>query len=142
MGLLCPVLTARRTLVLSLSGLFRQSQSWTLALTPHSKPRRLAVRRTPAGLLPCRSPAPTRKKSLLAPITPFSLAPEHRRRSHASCRTRPFGERCPSLAPSAGERTEQPWRTEPTARERSSGPPSPTNASVSRTPGADEPLEK
>ncbi len=35
----------------------------TLAITPHSKPRRLAALRTPAGLLPCRSLQATREKS-------------------------------------------------------------------------------
>ena len=37
---------------------------------PQGKPRRLAARRTPAGLLPCRSPAPTRKNLLLRPQLP------------------------------------------------------------------------
>ncbi len=46
--------------------------SWTLALTLHNKPPRSAFPRTPEGLLPCRSPRPTREKPpFAASTTPF-----------------------------------------------------------------------
>src|SRR5215210_4900332 len=37
--------------------------SWTVAIMPWSKPCRLAFLQRPSGLLPYRSPVPTRKKS-------------------------------------------------------------------------------
>jgi hypothetical protein len=85
--------------------LFGQFLNWTLAITLHSKPRRLAARPTPEGLLPCRPARATRKKSP-ATTTPCALAPEHRRRSGTACRTTPPGGRLPCSVPFAGVRGE------------------------------------
>jgi hypothetical protein len=64
---------------------------WTLAITPHNKPRRLDVPETLLGLLPSQLAAPIRKKSLLLETTiPCAPAPGHQRRSDSSCRTRPL----------------------------------------------------
>src|SRR3954454_4773574 len=65
----------------------------------HSKPRRLAFPPEPTQLLPCHSPAPTRKKSLLAFTPPCLPAPRHRRRSGALCRTTPPAARRRSGSP-------------------------------------------
>lgn len=61
--------------------------SWTLAITLRSRRHRLASLRTPAGLLPYRSLATTRKKSPPVPTTPYAPVPKHRRRLDVSCRT-------------------------------------------------------
>src|SRR5215210_8429965 len=67
-----------------------QPLSWTLAFTPHNKPRRLDVPGTLLGLLPSQLAAPIRKKSLLETTILCVPAPGHRRRSDGSCRTRPL----------------------------------------------------
>ncbi len=64
-----------------------QGMSSTLAITLHSKPRRLGVRRRPWGLLPSRSPEGTGKKSHWTAVL-CALAPERRRRLGAVCRAK------------------------------------------------------
>lgn len=115
--------------------------SSTLAITPHSRPHRLAVPRTPARLLSCRSPTVTCEKSL-ATTAPCAPTPTRRRKSGAACRTKPLAARRSGSLPCAGERRAQPARTRSTAQGQFSGSPSPTSAAVSRTPGAIEPPEK
>src|SRR3954464_7254249 len=122
--------------------LFRQFLSWTLAIMLHSKPHLLDARPTLVGLLPCRSPMPTRKNSPPAPTTPCAPAPKHHRRSDEASRTMPPVARSWTSAPFAGRRRAQPTRRAPTAPGQPSGSPSPTNVSASQSPSADAPLER
>src|ERR671917_1667832 len=97
---------------------------------PHSRPCRLAARRTPAGLLPCRSPAPTRKKSPPAPTTPCAPEPKHQRRSDGPCRTRLLCGRYFRPWPCIDGRGARPAKTVPATPRLFSGSPAPTNAAV------------
>jgi hypothetical protein len=81
--------------------------SSTLAITPRSKLRRLAVPQTCAGLLACRCPRTTRKKSPPAPTTPCVPAPKHRRRSGGAYGTTLFVGRRGCRSPYTGEQTAQ-----------------------------------
>src|SRR5215217_5143483 len=120
----------------------RQLLSWTLAITLHSKQRRLAAPRNAAGLLSTQLPVPTRKNSSLAPTIPYEPVPERRRRSDASCRTKPLAARHWESVPFVGGRSKRRARTSPTAPERSSVSLAPTTAFGSQIPTAGAPLEK
>ena len=63
--------------------------SSALAIRQHSKPHRLVVPHMPVGLLSCRSPGTTRKKSAPGPTAPFAPTQAHRRRSDEPCGTSP-----------------------------------------------------
>ncbi len=92
----------------------------------------------PVGLSPCRSMKATRKNS--APPGSTTLCaptPKHRRRSDEPCGTKPsVAAGRPPTVPSADARTSSPTRTDPTVLVWFFGSPTPTTASVSRTPGA------
>src|SRR5215211_4130770 len=105
---------------------------------PRSKPPRLIVPRSSAGLSPCRSLKATRKKSAPpGPTTLFAPTRVHRRRSDEPCGTRPPDAAAhPLLASSADARTSSPMRTYPTVPEWFFGSPYRTTASASRIPGA------
>lgn len=75
------------TLPCAATGIVGDGLGWTLAITLRSRLHRLASLRTPAGLLPYRSLATTRKKSPPVPTTPYAPVPKHRRRLDVSCRT-------------------------------------------------------
>src|SRR5215207_5833313 len=118
-----------------------------LAVRLRSKPPQLAVPQTPVGLLPCRCPPTTRKKSPPEPTIACAPMPKHRRRTDGICDTRLFVGRCSCSWPCAGGQTASPLKTIPTAPERSCAErscvsPSQTNASASQIPGADVLLER
>jgi hypothetical protein len=92
--------------------------------TLRSKPPQLAVPQTPVGLLPCRCPPTTRKKSPPEPTIACAPTPKHRRRSDGICHTRLFVGRCSCSWPCAGGQTASPLKTIPTAPERSCVSPS------------------
>src|SRR5919199_1172317 len=122
---------------LSVSGRLLRS---TLAIRPHSKPRRLVVPQMPVGLLPYRSAGTTRKKSP-APTTLCASAPAHRRRWDGSCGTRLLAEKHP-LPPvsSSDAQTKRPARTALRAPAWFFVSPAPTTASESQIQGVAAPL--
>src|SRR5215216_5638510 len=122
--------------------LFGRFLSWTLAITLHSKQRRLVAPRSAAELLSTQLPVPTRKNPSLAPTIPYEPVPERRRRSDASCRTKPLAARHWESVPFVGGRSKRRARTSPTAPERSSVSLAPTTAFGSQIPTAGAPLEK
>jgi hypothetical protein len=91
----------------------------------------------PVGLLPCRSPSATRRKSAPEPTTPCAPRRAHRRRSDELCATKPpEAAGHPLLASSGNARIRSPTKTAPTVPGWSFGSPYPTTASASRIPGA------
>jgi hypothetical protein len=88
------------------------------------------------GLLQCRFPAMTCKKSPPAPTTAFSPTPERRRRSGEPCRTKLLFGRSARPRLYAGEPVASPARIVPTALEQFSGAPFLTTAAGSRSQGS------
>ena len=66
-----------------------RNHSSALAIRLRSKPHRLVVPHMPVGLLSCRPPKATRKKSAPGPTTLCAPRRAHLRRSDLSCGTRP-----------------------------------------------------
>src|SRR5215211_8833663 len=76
-----PASTARR----ELRRIPLPARLWPFTL--RSRARRLTVLRTALGLLVCRPPAVTPRKSALEPTTPCAPTPTRQRRSDSSCAT-------------------------------------------------------